>query len=521
MIYRSPFPDIDIPAIPLQEYVFTYSNRWHDKTALVDGLTGRKLTYAQLDNAIKKTASGLLARGLQKGDVFAIYSPNLPEYAIAFFGIATAGGVNTTVNPLYTTSELHNQLKDARAKFLVTTPQLLNNAHIAVSGTTVEEIFVFGNAQGATPFASLMNNRASLSIKFNARDDLVALPYSSGTTGLPKGVMLTHHNLLANIAQTNAVESLSSEDSIIAVLPFYHIYGMVAIMSRALHAGATIVTMSKFNLEIFLKLLQQHEVKIAHLVPPIVLALAKHPTVNNYDLSKLESVVSGAAPLSESVANACASRHKIIVRQGYGLTETSSVTHSNSRNLEIKIKSVGTAIPNTVFRIVDLSTRNDATTGQAGEIWIRGPQLMKGYLNNPDATKEIIDKDGWLHTGDIGYADEDGYLYVIDRIKELIKYKGMQVAPAEIEAILLSHPAVTDAAVIPSPHTEAGEIPKAFIVTKVGTSVTKDEIMAYVNKRVAPYKKIRQVEFIDVIPKIPSGKILRRKLVEREMSDQK
>ena len=194
-------------------------------------------------------------------------------------------------------------------------------------------------------------------------------------------------------------------------------------MSRALHAGATIVTMSKFNLEIFLKLLQQHEVKIAHLVPPIVLALAKHPTVNNYDLSKLESVVSGAAPLSESVANACASRHKIIVRQGYGLTETSSVTHSNSRNLEIKIKSVGTAIPNTVFRIVDLSTRNDAKTGKAGEIWIRGPQLMKGYLNNPDATKEIIDKDGWLHTGDIVRMDANRYVYVLDRKKELIKYK--------------------------------------------------------------------------------------------------
>jgi len=516
LIYRSPFPDIHIPTVPLQEYVFTYANRWHDKIALVDGLTGRKLTYAQLCNAIKKTAAGLLIRGLKKGDVCAIYSPNLPEYAIAFFGIATAGGVNTTINPLHTASELHKQLKDARAKFLVTTPQLLNSARIAIADTTVEEIFVFGKVKGATPFASLMNNQSSRSIEFNTRDDLVALPYSSGTTGLPKGVMLTHYNLLANIAQTNAVEALSEEDSIIAVLPFYHIYGMVAIMSRALYAGATIVTMEKFNLEIFLKLLQQYEVRIAHLVPPIVLALAKHPTVDNYDLSKLESVVSGAAPLSESVANACASRHKIIVRQGYGLTETSSVTHSNSRNLEIKVKSVGTAIPNTVFRIIDLSTRNDVKKGEVGEIWIRGPQLMKGYLNNPDATQEIIDKDGWLHTGDIGCADEDGYLYVIDRIKELIKHKGTQVAPAELEAVLQSHPAVTDAAVIPSPHTEAGEIPKAFVVIKAGDSVTKDEIMSYVNKRVASYKKIRRIEFIDVIPKIPSGKILRRKLIERE-----
>ena len=291
---------------------------------------------------------------------------------------------------------------------------------------------------------------------------------------------------------------------------------MVVIMSGALRAGATIVTMPRFDLEQFLDLLQTHGVTQAHLVPPIVLALAKHPAVDRYDLSKLESVLSGAAPLPEPIARACADRNQLIVRQGYGLTETSPVTHASSRHRKIKPTSVGPSVPNTEYRIVDASTMKDVPTGEAGEILIKGPQVMKGYLNNPDATQNMIDDEGWLHTGDLGYVDEDSYLYVVDRVKELIKYKGFQVAPAELEGVVQSHPAVADAAVIPSPDNEAGEVPKAFVVLRPEATATADEIMAHVAERVAPHKKVRRLEFIDLIPKVPSGKILRRQLVERE-----
>ena len=517
MIYRSPYPDVDIPNITLQDYLFEHAAKYADKAALIDGPSGRTVTYGQLVEAIRRTAAGLAARGFGKGDVFAIYSPNVPEYAIAFFGVATTGGVNTTVNPLYTAGELKRQLVGAGAKFLVTVPQCLDKAQEAAAGTSVEEVFVFGEAEGATPFTALSESDGEPpDVDIDPQADLITLPYSSGTTGLPKGVMLTHRNLVANLCQTHSVEQLSDEEVLIGILPFYHIYGMVVIMSGAIRAGATIVTMPRFDLEQFLKLMQKHGVTMAYLVPPIVLALAKSPMVDNYDLSKLRNIQSGAAPLPEPVAKACIERHDLMLRQGYGLTETSPVTHANGKDREIKNTSVGVAIPNTEYRIVDLGTGTDAETGQLGEVWIRGPQVMKGYLNDPKATNDMIDDERWLHSGDIGYADTDGYLFVVDRVKELIKYKGMQVAPAELEEIIQAHAAVADVAVIPVPDLEAGEIPKAFVVLKPDAQATAKEIMAHVADRVAPHKKVRRVEFIDVIPKVPSGKILRRELRDRE-----
>ncbi len=516
MIYRSPLPDVHVPEVPLPEYLFEHAAQWSDKAALIDGPSDRTITYAQLTTAVDAVAAGLAARGFTKGDVFAIYSPNIPEYAVAFLGVARAGGISTTINPLYTTSDLRHQLSDAGARYLVTIPEFLEKARGSVEGTSVEEVFVFGEAEGASPFATLMGTGAPPTLDTNPRDDLIALPYSSGTTGLPKGVMLTHHNLVSNLAQTIAVETLSRREVLIGILPFYHIYGLVVVMCGALRVGATLITMPRFDLEQFLSLVQHHGVTTGYLVPPIVLALAKHPVVDQYDLSTLTNVFSGAAPLAESVATTCATRNNVVVRQGYGLTETSPVTNANPRHLEVKVTSVGPAVPNTEFRIVDVATGEDAPTGDLGEIWIRGPQVMKGYLGNPDATRTMIDNDGWLHSGDIGRADDDGYLYVVDRLKELIKYKGLQVAPAELEAILQSHPAVADVAVIPSPDEEAGEVPKAFVVVKPDASVAAEELMAYVAARVSPHKKIRRLEFIDAIPKVPSGKILRRQLVERE-----
>ncbi len=516
MIYRSPFPDVEIPVVSLPTYLFEHADQWADKPALIDGPTNRTLTYGQLTTAVKRTATGLAARRFSKGDVFAIYSPNIPEYAIAFFGVASAGGVNTTINPTYTAKELRHQLLDSGATYLVTIPQFLDAAREAIKDTGVKEIFVFGEAEGATPFADLMIAGEAPQIEIDPKEDLVALPYSSGTTGLSKGVMLTHYNIVANLSQILGVEATAETEVLMGILPFYHIYGMTAIMCNTLRAGATVVTMPRFELEQFLDLIQKHKITTAYLVPPLVLALAKHPVVDRYDLSTLDDIMSGAAPLPESVATTCATRNNVIVRQAYGLTETSPATHINPKAREIKVASVGTALPNTEYRIVDLSSHEDAAQGDLGEVWIRGPQVMKGYLNNPSATEDMIDNDNWLHSGDIGKADDDGYLYVVDRVKELIKYKGLQVAPAELEGIIQSHPAVADVAVIPSPDEEAGEIPKAFVVVKPDTTLTADEVIAYVAERVSPQKKVRKVEFIDAIPKVPSGKILRRQLVERE-----
>jgi len=308
---------------------------------------------------------------------------------------------------------------------------------------------------------------------------------------------------------------LREGERVLGVMPFYHIYGMTVIMNLALHAGATVVTMPKFELEAFLRVMQDYKVARAYVAPPIVVALAKHPLVDQFDLSSVTLVFSGAAPLDEGLAQACGTRLNCKVNQGYGMTEASPATHLVSDDIDWKkVGSIGPVVAATECKVVDITTGKELGPETDGEILVRGPQVMKGYLNNPTATAQILDEDGWLHTGDIGHADADGDFYVVDRLKELIKYKGYQVPPAELEAILLTHPAVADAAVIASPDEDAGEVPKAFVVLKA--PATPEELMQFVAQRVAPHKKIRLVETIDEIPKSASGKILRRKLVEKE-----
>jgi acyl-CoA synthetase (AMP-forming)/AMP-acid ligase II len=515
MIFRSPYPDVEIPEVPLTEYVFENVGEFGDKPALIEGLTGRSMTYAQLHASIRRAAAGLARRGLKKGEVLAILSPNVPEYIVAFHAVASLGAVATTVNPLYTVEEVGKQLKDARARYLVTVPQLLEKAREAADGAGVEEVFVFGEAEGATPFASLLEGDAAglPEVAWNTREDIVALPYSSGTTGVCKGVMLTHRNLVANLAQIKGSGHDWSGDNLICVLPLFHIYGLVAIANHGLRCGATIVTLPRFDFEQFLRFMQEYGVTVAHVVPPVVLAMTKHPSVESFDLSALRMVFSGAAPLGESLARECSARLGCDVVQGYGMTETSPATHLASPSTN-KPGSVGVCVPNMECKVIDLETGAELGAGDEGEICVRGPQVMLGYLGQPEATAQTIDSDGWLHTGDIGYADDEGFFFIVDRAKELIKYKGFQVAPAELEAVLLTHPSVADAAVIPVPDDEAGEIPKAFVVKRADVGV--EEVVAYVAARVAPHKKVRRVEFIEQIPKSPSGKILRRVLVERE-----
>jgi acyl-CoA synthetase (AMP-forming)/AMP-acid ligase II len=522
MVYSSPHPDVSIPDVSLPAFILENFDERATQPALIDGPTGRTLTYGELQKAVAACAGGLAARGLEEGDIFAIYSPNLPEYAIAFYGVARAGGTVTTINPLYTAEEASRQLKDADAQYLLTVPQFLEKAQAAADEAGIDEVFVFGDAEGGTPFESLLHGEhPPPDVSIVPDEDLVALPYSSGTTGMPKGVMLTHRNLVANIAQTMPVERLQEGETTVGVLPFYHIYGMTIILSMALRCGATVVTMPRFEMEDFCALVEEHGIESGYLVPPIILGLAKSPVVDEYDLSSFDYITSGAAPLGKSVARACADRLGCMVKQGYGLTETSPVTHLVARDDEVVLDSVGHAVPNTEFRVVDVETHEDVAPGERGEIWVRGPQVMTGYLDRPDATADTIDEDGWLHTGDVAVVDEDERVYIVDRVKELIKYKGHQVAPAELEALLQSHDKIADAAVIPSPDEEAGEVPKAFVVQAPDSeSLTATEVMGFVAERVAPQKKVRRVAFTDEIPKTASGKILRRELIEEERAEQ-
>lgn len=520
MIYGSPYPAITIPDVTLAQFVLRRAAELGDAPALVDGPSGRTLSFKQVAGGARLVASALAKRDFGKGDVFGIWMPNIPEYAIPFLAVSMLGGINTTINSLYTPDEANYQLSDTGAKYLVTIPQFMDRAVAAAKGTGVQEIFVMGEAEGATPFTTLMRGDGQLpEVSIDPMRDLVVLPYSSGTSGRPKGVMLTHSNLIAQIEQANATGIFQEGDVTIGVLPFFHIYGMALTLLLALANGSKTVTIPRFDLELFLQVMDQYEVTVASLVPPIVVALAKHPLVDKYNLSKLRTITSGAAPLGGELEVACARRLNCLVLQGYGMTEVSAASHINPGDPDkIRHGSVGWVVSGMESKIADLNTGQGLPPNEKGEVCMRGPNRMIGYLNNPEATAQTIDAEGWLHSGDIGYADEDGYFYIVDRVKELIKYNAYQVAPATLEAALLTNPNISDCAVIAYQHPELGEVPKAFVVAR--NPMTADEVMMYVAERVAPFEKVRVVEFIDAIPKSASGKILRRVLVEKDRAAQ-
>lgn len=515
-IVRSPFPEIVIPDTLLSPFVFQGVAQVADKAAFIDGSSGRSVTHGELFDAAYRAAGGLASLGFGKGDVLAILLPNVLEYPVVFHAAAIAGGIVTTINPMYTIDEVAFHLADSGAVYLLTISPLLETAQAAAATSGVKKILVLGEPRGgAAGFAELLAADRYDADPGVTPDDVVAMLYSSGTTGLPKGVMISHRGFVANHLQRQQVVAVESDEVYIAVLPFFHMYGITTV-NRVIHRGVTAVTMPRFDFEEFLRIIQEYRVTSAPLVPPIVLGLAKHPLVDQYDLSSLRVIYSGAAPLPQQVAAVCSARIGCPVLEGYGMTET-IVAHINDEEGALwHPGSIGRLLPNTEAQIVEPDTGKVLEPNEDGEIWIRGPQVMIGYLNNPEATSETIDEQGWVHTGDIGHYDKDGYFYVVDRVKELIKVKAYQVAPAELEALLASHPSVADAAVIGIPDEEAGEIPKAFVVAS--TAVTGDELMGFVAARVAPYKRIRQVEFIEQIPKSPSGKILRGTLRGREAS---
>lgn len=520
MILRSDTPVFTIPDSFVHELALRAADLAPRKLALHDLATGRGYSFGELREAVHRAAAGLQAQGFKPGDVFAIACPNGADFVLAYFAVLRLGGIVTTLNPAYTAHEMAHQLKDSGAAWLLAAAGILPKAMEAAGSAGLREVFVTGSGEdgsGATVFSSLDGEAASLPEgPMEAPPRLAVLPYSSGTTGLPKGVMLTHRNLVSNMVQ-GALFGLVADDVVLGVLPLFHIFGMNVVMNTGLATGCSLVLMPKFDLEEFLRAIQTHRITFAFLVPPILLALAKHPMVEQFDLSSLRCIISGAAPLGEGLINEVQARlPHCQVRQGYGLTETSPVVLVAPEDGSTPPGSVGRLVAGTECQIVDPLSGAVLPPGERGELWLRGPQIMRGYLNQPEETARVLDADGWFHSGDIAVIDPKGFVSIVDRLKELIKVKGLQVAPAELEALLVTHPAVADAAVIPVPDASAGEIPKAFVVLKAGAKAGVDELMEFIAARVAPYKRIRLLDMLDEIPKSPSGKILRRVLVEQE-----
>ena len=514
-VFASPMPSVDIPDVPLSALVLGKAASMPDAAAMIDGATGATIPFARLSDAVHRLAGGLAAAGVGPGSCVALMAPTCPEFAIVFHAVAVRGAAVTTVNPAYTERELRHQLDDAGATLLVVAPACLDVARAGVEGTKVREIVTIGPAPGHRSIDALMGEPIEQAA-VDLHGATVALPYSSGTTGLPKGVVLTHRNLVANVVQLNAILPVEAGEVGLAVLPFFHIFGMEAAMNAWLAAGVTVVTLPRFDMGRALSLIETHRVAHLYAVPPIVLGLAKSPLVDAHDLSSMRRIVCGAAPLGADLTREAAARVGCPIVQAYGMTELSPLSHANPPSGDVPGSS-GVAAPNTESRVID-PEGNDLGVDEVGELLVRGPQVMKGYLNNPEATAACLDAEGWLATGDVVRIDADGYVFIVDRAKELIKVKGFQVAPAELEALIVTHPAVADVAVIGVADDEAGERPKAFVVVRDGAEVTDHEVRGFVAERAATYKHLHEVEFLDAIPKSASGKILRRVLREGQLA---
>src|SRR5712692_842872 len=484
------------------------------------------LTYRELEALVNAFAHALLDLGISQGQTVCLLMTNRAEYVISWFAIARIGAVASPMNPSYKEREVTYQLSNSDAVAIVVQHELLPLVEAVRAQTpTLEHIITVGSDQHMLPthslsFSHLLSTHPTTPPAgiAPAWEDLVALPYSSGTTELPKGVMLSHKNFVVNACQSIATARITFEDRMLVFVPLYHIYGIM-LMGCAAMTGACLVLMERFEAGRCLQLIQEQGITLLYTEPHILAVLLDWPQLDDYDLHTVRFTQCGAAPVPPALAYRFQERTQITVMTSYGLTEAAPGTHSNpvyDRRL-IKVETIGLPIHDTKQKIVDIETGQiELGVGEEGELIVQGPQVMQGYWKVPEATAEAL-RDGWLYTGDIGWRDEEGYVTVTDRKKEMIKYKGFSVAPAQIEALLLEHPAVADAAVVAKPSEEAGEVPKAFVVLRVGyENQSADELMVWVNGKLATYKKVREVEFIEAIPRNPSGKILRRVLKEQE-----
>ncbi|XP_064957541.1 4-coumarate--CoA ligase 2-like [Musa acuminata AAA Group] len=528
IVFRSRLPDITISNhLPLHTYCFEKLHETSDAACLIAATTGKIYTFSETHLLCRKAAAGFSKLGIGHGDVVMVLLQNVPEFIFTFMGACMLGAITTTANPFCTPADIFKQIKASGAKLVVTQsahvdklrggdegfPKIGDGLMVITTDEPPEDCMNFWEV--------LDSNETSVPHVTIDPEDPVALPFSSGTTGLPKGVLLTHKSMVSSIAQQVDGENpnvyLKRDDVVLCVLPLFHIFALNSALLCSLRAGAATMLMPKFEIRTMLEGIQTHRVSVAAVVPPLVLALAKNQEIENYDLSSMRIILSGAAPLGKELEDALRIRvPQAILGQGYGMTEAGPVLSMcpafAKHPTAVKSGSCGIIVRNAEMKVVDPDTGFSLGRNKPGEICIRGAQIMKGYLNDVDATSKTIDVDGWLHTGDIGYVDDDDEVFIVDRVKELIKYKGFQVPPAELESLLLSHPSIADAAVVPQKDEAAGEVPVAFVVRAKDSAISEQAIKEFIAKQVVFYKRLQKIYFVHSIPKSAAGKILRKEL---------
>ncbi|KAL0829355.1 hypothetical protein ABMA28_004135 [Loxostege sticticalis] len=533
-VLRSAYEDVPVPNIRLLDRLWAEAAHFKNHVALVSAETKKSYTYLQLQNFIGNFATALLKKlGLKPGDVIAIAMPNCPEFPVVAFGAIQAGCSVTTVNPVYKEQELSHQLSVTRPKVIVTIPQSYDTAIKALQLSQLDaKIVIIDNPADSLPdgvirYTELAESGGAdytLLDKIESKhDDVAVIPFSSGTTGLPKGVEISHKNLLSSMDvmshEKHCLAELTTaehQDVLPCVLPFFHIYGMVITLLGHLSKGCKLITMSTFQPGTYFDILENEKVNLLYVVPPLVIFLGKIPLVTKEHLQHLRYIFTGAAPIAATDIEALLSKTQPSTEfvQGYGATETASMgstTYKGSWNRNYG--SCGDPMVNFEMKFINPATGDNVLIGEEGEVCLKSPLVMNGYYKNEGATKDSFTSDGFFKTGDLGIYKPGAGLYITDRIKELIKVKGMQVAPAELEGILRCHPAVQDAGVVGIPHEFYGEVPKAFVILKdEDAEVTAKELQAFVADKVSDYKEIKEVVFVDEIPKTASGKILRREL---------
>jgi long-chain acyl-CoA synthetase len=508
------------PDIPVFQVLKTTAILDPEKTII---LHPKKMTIKEIDTLSDKLATALADLGAKKGNTVALYMWNSIEFVLAFFGILKTGATVTALDPSFKEKDAQHQLEDSESIIVIVDEEqypLIES--IREKLPRLKNVVVVGEKRqsDAYLFKELVEKYSPNppKVKINPKKDLAVLQYTAGTTGLPKGCMLTHYNIISNIFQLALTHGLEGtrDDIVLAHLPFYHIYGMTTLICASVCFGLSIVIQKRFDMEEFLELIQKFKVTVLGTVMPVLTLLTQFPDfLKQYDLSSLRYISSGATPMVPETARKFEKLTGVTVTQGYGLSETSPVTHTNPL-CQIKLESVGPPAPDTLQKIVDIEAgTKELPPGEVGEVIIKGPQVMIGYWKRPKETAEVL-RNGWFYTGDMGKIDEDGYLYIVDRKKETIKYKGFTIGPAELEAVLLEHPAVGDCAVVAKPDPVAGEIPKAYVSLRGGAKAAEEELIEFVGEKVAGYKKIREVEFVDAIPRSLAGKVLRREFIERE-----
>ncbi|MEM1991953.1 MAG: long-chain fatty acid--CoA ligase [Nitrososphaerota archaeon] len=524
---------IDYPEIPLHGLLERSASAYPEKIAVVSGENGYRLTYRELNELASRFANVLISMDAARGDRVALFLPNIPQFLIAYYGALKAGCVVTTISPLARENTLLFQLNDSEAESLVVYEPLLPTFLKVTSSTKVKRIFVTGGDTNKPPqlpegnchwFDVVLSKYSPEppKVEINPKRDLACLQYTGGTTGTPKGAMLTHFNMVSNaIAFSVWTRCRPAKEVFLTVLPLSHIFGMTTSMNAPIYTVGTIVLLQKFDVKKVLETIQSYGVTVFCGVPTMYALIVASPEVQSYNLRSIRCCISGGSPLPPEVQRKFIQLTGGVLVEGYGLTECSPGTHTNPVDpsmKSVKIGSIGLPWPDVDARIVDLETGSKTLPpGEIGELVIKGPQVMLGYWKRPEETREVL-RDGWLYTGDVAKMDEDGYFYIVDRKKDLIKHKGYSVYPREVEDVIYEHPAVKLCAVVGKPDPVAGEVPKAFVVLKDGAQLTADELINFLKERLEPYKLVREVEFRKELPLTSAGKVHRRLLREEELS---